>query len=115
MRGPAIKVSGLGKQFVKGDVGIAALRDFDLEIGGVPARPSSSRRSAWMGSSGTTRASCPAGCAAGSAWPGCRPAPPRRCSWTSRSTPSCAATCRWPPSTARPGLVKHRPPVLRTP
>ncbi|MGW6501315.1 ATP-binding cassette domain-containing protein [Nonomuraea angiospora] len=27
-----IKVSGLGKQFVKGDVGIVALRDFDLEI-----------------------------------------------------------------------------------
>ncbi|MFI7229302.1 hypothetical protein ACIBO5_39315 [Nonomuraea angiospora] len=49
-------MSGLGKRFAKGDVGIVALRDFDLEIGGVPARPSSSRRSAWMGSSGTTRA-----------------------------------------------------------
>jgi NitT/TauT family transport system ATP-binding protein len=30
--GPVIKVSGLAKQFVKGDVGIVALRDFDLEI-----------------------------------------------------------------------------------
>ncbi|MFG6195363.1 ATP-binding cassette domain-containing protein [Nonomuraea sp. JJY05] len=30
--GPVIKVSGLAKQFVEGDVGIVALRDFDLEI-----------------------------------------------------------------------------------
>ncbi|MFB4263764.1 ATP-binding cassette domain-containing protein [Nonomuraea sp. GTA35] len=61
-------------------------------------------------SSGTTRGSCPAECAGGSACPGCRRATPGRCSWTSRSarsTPSSAPSCR--PSCCGCGRTAGRP------